>query len=260
MIYLVYAGLLLFAVALRVLLTVGVAKECDYRQTNSKKLWVALTAIVGFISAVTFVCFVPKKNKSKNSKAIIAVILFFVLIAGAVLYICFCIVPAETNAENEALNSFNYDAVTYEDENGNEIIYDKMGNSYTFEEYIDGYKWYDRDGNSYNAILDEWDCLIGFKCIETGEEFFDGIDGDKSCYIDDEGYLCIFDFLDDDICIYMPDDFSDAVYFDNNGHLYYGINDAYYDEQGKLVLAKGYEFQDFTYSDIPKEEFEYFSY
>lgn len=126
--------------------------------------------------------------------------------------------------------------------------------------YIEGYRWYDRDGSSYVAILNESECQIGFKCVESGEEFTDGVLGEYSCYIDKEGYLCIFDFYDNNLCIYMPDDSGDAVYFDNNGHLYYYPDDVSYDKGGNIVFSDYYFLKDLKYSDIPEEEFEYFSY
>lgn len=261
MIYLAVAGLILFAVGLRVFNTLWVYKECDYRETDSKKLWTIFTACIGFIGAVTFACFVPKsKNKSNKKMSVASVVIFSAIIIGCVLYTCFFVIPAYNDYEIEEQSSFNYDDVTYKDENGNEIIYDKMGISYTFDEYIEGYRWYDRDGSSYVAILDESECQIGFKCVESGEEFTDGVLGEYSCYIDKEGYLCIFDFYDNNLCIYMPDDIGDAVYFDNNSHLYYHPDDVSYDKGGNIVFSDYYFLKDLKYSDIPEEEFEYFSY
>ena len=68
MIYLAVAGLILFAVGLRVFNTLWVYKEFDYRETDSKKLWTIFTACIGFIGAVTFACFVPKSKNKSNKK------------------------------------------------------------------------------------------------------------------------------------------------------------------------------------------------
>lgn len=120
MIYLAVAGLILFAVGLRVFNTLWVYKECDYRETDSKKLWTIFTACIGFIGAVTFAFFVPKsKNKSNKKMSVASVVIFSAIIIGCVLYTCFFVIPAYNDYEIEEQSSFNYDDVTYKDENGN---------------------------------------------------------------------------------------------------------------------------------------------
>ena len=80
MIYVSIAVTAVLLIALRVLLTVGVKKECDCRETDSKAMWTVLTAVIGFISALTFVCFVPKKDKrSKGSALILASIIALII-------------------------------------------------------------------------------------------------------------------------------------------------------------------------------------
>lgn len=262
--FIIYAVFVLFAAALRLLLTFGVAAECENRETGSKKLWVILTAVIGMISAITFICFAARKDKAKikksnNRKAKLILLLFIFTLIGAVLFTAFCAVPTFINQENEAANSFGSSDVTYKDENGNDIIYDKMGNTYTFDEFLNDYKWYDRKANSYRAIIDEQDCRIGMQCIETGKEYTEDMDSEYSIYIDDDGYLCIFNQYSDEISIYMPEDIGEGVYFDNYHHLYYKPDDVFYDENGNVVFRDDYAFKDFKYADIPPEEFEIFN-
>lgn len=102
-------------------LTVGVNKECDCRETDSKALWTVLTAVIGFISAVTFACFVPKKDKRSKGSALILVSIIALIISTA-LFISFVTVPAYNNMYNDSEPRFYSDDVTYKDENGNVVF------------------------------------------------------------------------------------------------------------------------------------------
>lgn len=265
MIYVSIAVTAVLLIALRVLLTVGVKKECDCRETDSKALWTVLTAVIGFISAVTFACFVPKKEKRSKGSALILVSIIALIISTA-LFISFVTVPAYINMDNDSEPKFYSDDVTYKDENGDKIVYDKMGNTYTAEEYYNSFKWYDEKGNSYIQDNEEADDYgFGnhyFQCVETGEKYYDSgndWDSDYSIYVNDKGYLCIFEYLTDELSIYdIGGDSMYCVYFDNKGSLYYYPDDVYFDENGNVVFNKYSLFNDFKYSDIPQEEFEIF--
>ncbi len=255
MIYVANILLIVFAIILRILLTIGVNKECDVRQTNSKVLWTILTAIIGFISAVTFACFVPKKEKMhKENKIILA--LYSIILVGTILFASLFAIPTNLNQDNNPGSDFNWDAVTYKNDYGVEVAYDKMGFEYTAEEYYNSFKWYDEKGNSYVYVYSEEELFPDIKCIETDEIYSSS---DYTFLVNEQGYLCIFDDTVYDIMSIheVNEDMSQSVWFDKNRNLYYYTSDIFYDESGNIVFSKNSGFENFDKSEIKDEELEY---
>lgn len=255
MIYATYVLLFLLAVSLRILLTVGVNKECEVRQTNSKALWTILTAIIGFISAVTFACFVPKKEKMRKENKIILA-LYSIILVGTILFVSLFAVPTMLNQENNPGSDFNWDTVTYKNDYGVEVAYDKMGVEYTAEEYYGNFKWYDEKGNSYVYLYNEEELLSSIMCVET-DEIYSG--DDYTFLVNEQGYLCIFDDTVYDIMSIhdVNENMAETVWFDKNRNLYYYTSDIFYDKSGNIVFSKYSSFNDFDKSEIKDEELEY---
>lgn len=127
--------------------------------------------------------------------------------------------------------------VTYENENNEKVIYDKMGKEYSAAEFND-ILYYDAFGNSYIAAADSG--CIGYKCLETGKFYpssiMDAIDIEKDYFvlksflINENGYVSIMDGGN------ITSETA-GVYSDNNNKHYYEPYLCSWDSKGNLVLS-----------------------
>lgn len=255
MIYLYDAIVVIALILIRVLIVLGVKNECERRETNCKKEWIVLTAVIGLLSALTFACFVPKKQKSNKKKFLILGGIIATVVA-VILFVTLVLVPAQN--EYDERPSFNYNTATFENEDGIEVTYDKMGKEYTAEDFCsnDGMHFYTKDGDVYRNYYDpnaEPLEEYGIENIETGEKL-DGSNNDY--YIGEDGYLYFFGESSQgkEWNIYLPDGYNDAVYYSRDGKLLYGLEDCCWDKDGNLVFVTNFELKDFKYEDIPKGE------
>lgn len=255
-------------IILRVLLIFGVKYECQRRDTENTTVWCVLTAVFGLLCALTLICFVPKINKeAKNKKGIIILLSMVMAVAIMVLVIIFGYIPAQEKADEFEQNNFTqddkYSFVLFQNDNGEYIVYDKMGKAYTMQDYNKGFMYYTKDGDAYITYHEIADAeeyyreAYGIKNVETGEKIEFGSFG-KDYFIGEDGYLYIFDELEQ--CkswnIYSPDDdeMNDYVYYTKDGMIMYSDNDCGWDKDGNLVLVEGFKWKDLKYSDIPESE------
>lgn len=261
MIYVCYAVFAIVLILLRVLLVVGVKNDIEYRETNSKTLWIVLTALIGLISAVTYAILVPKKEKNPRAKFI--AFAFVGLIVFAVLFGIFVYSPAIERAENEEITSFRQlkgEVVYFKNDDGIDVTYDKRGNEYTFDQYWNNeLKYFTKDGDKYVSYNVGETGNYGIKNVETGEELPFGYMGDKDFFIGEDGYLYIYD--DNDLMveysIYSDDETMESVYYNKDGMLLYYTSYCNWDKDGNMILNDMCDDKDFKYEDIPKSEIDW---
>lgn len=253
--YIVFAIVL---ISLRVLLVIGVKNEVEYRETSSKKLWIVLTALIGLIAAICFVAFTVKKEK--NPKAKFVALMFGGLIIFGVVFGAFVYPAAIEKAEQEGITSFRQfkdEVVYFKNDDGEYVVYDKMGNEYNLEQYLnDELKYYTKDGDEYVSYNYGETGSYGIKNVETGEEIPFGYMGDKDYFIGEDGYLYIYDddLLMVEYSIYSDDETMESVYYNKDGMLLYYTSSCNWDKDGNMILNEMCDEKDFKYEDIPKSE------
>ncbi len=223
-----------------VLLSKAIRKDAKDKDLSSGTIWSIFTFLTGLPCWIVYALFTFRagKNKSnrKNPKTLlVSIFLLAVFISGSYILL--------DSSRKYAEAHFSTNIVTYKNSDGADVVYDKMGNTYTFDE-IEDFKYYDRDGNSYSAdnhyeIFSDIPETDALKCIETETEYnmYDFYD----CYIDEEGYLAIFSldgevvnskekYQSDDgfynlgFCSWSPDGnliFSDMEYAESSGKYIY---------------------------------------
>lgn len=245
---------LIFGIAFNLLFAFAVYYDASSRNIVSKKMWGILTFFCSWIAAIIYLFFSNtngERNKSEKRKSVLLFILSLIVIVCNVCYCEFVLFPANEKAANSF--SGGTSLVYYTDENGNEVIYDKMGNTYTYEQWIeDGIRYYDRQGKVYKCTTDS------IVCIDTNEST-ETLFGDKEFFIDEQGY--VVEFESDEQCetwnIYCDpnnDMGLDSLYYSKDGRLLYNLSDCQWDENGNLVFDAAYTYKDFRYEDIPEDE------
>lgn len=74
--------------------------------------------------------------------------------------------------------------VSFEDDKGRKVIFDKIGNSYTYSQRNE-LMYYDESDNSYKCLDDT--CLMLFKIVN--QQFY--LEEDYVFYINNDGYFCL---------------------------------------------------------------------
>lgn len=231
-----------------VLLTISVYRDTGVKKLGARVIWSILTFIGGIPIAIIYALFTHNagkyNDKPEKRKNIIRAVLSVILL----VIFCFCANLISYNAQTYMQTHFTKYYVTYKNASGEEVIYDKMGNAYTFEEHTN-LKYYDRKGNSYQAIIDyEYDDVFssneydteGYKCLETNREYYFD---DYDFLIDDSGYLII--------APYGSYKSFGLVYYDDIGNIYYDINLCQWSPEGEIVFnGENAEYNGITYDDI----------
>lgn len=210
-------------------LTAAVSNDAKRKSLGSRIVWTALTFVFGLPVAVLYALFTFKagkySNRKENKKTIINGVTAILLLAVFLFGSC-GVIECMRNYESTHFPAY---IETYKNSDGEEFIYDKIGNTYTFEERKN-FKYYDRNGNSYIAVtytpLFSSESGIDYlQCVETNQRY-DEMDYDF--YIDKNGYL-ILDKYDDET-IY------DENYYDENYDSYYNANYCSWTSDGKLIV------------------------
>lgn len=217
------------AIAHVFLLTAAVSNDAKRKSLNSRIVWTFLTFVFGLPVAVLYALFTfkagkysnRKENKKTISSGVTAILLFAIFCFGSD-----GVIECMRNYESTHFPAY---IETYKNSDGEEFIYDKMGNTYTFEE-SKNFKYYDRNGNSYISVtytpmFSSESGIDYLQCVETNQRY-DEMDYDF--YIDKNGYL-ILDKYDDET-IY------DENYYDENYDSYYNANYCSWTSDGKLIV------------------------
>lgn len=217
------------------------------RDIKSKKKWAVLSLIFGVVAAVIYgVCYRKKKDRySVTPKKCYLVIMIVSLVVSHTAYNVFNL--SNTGEFGYILNpEIGFDessVVTFGNSRGRKVILDKMGNEYTFSQR-NGLLYFDENGVAYKCLDDTWSTLFN---TDTQQKYSED---DYDFYINDEGYLCIFENLHE-LCEYS-NEYCD-VYYDDE-HLYYSLSDVCWDREGNVVFPEFIEeVNDYTYDMVASE-------
>lgn len=224
----------------RILLCVFIARDCKDKNINAKSTWILLTILFGIlILPIYFIITHRSNNNSPNKNGKSKYI--FILLSAVFLVMNIVSFNIFYNANfADYLNHIGLsdNPVTYENENNEKVIYDKMGKEYSADEFNDIF-YYDAFGNSYITAADSG--CIGYKCIETGKFYpssiMDAMDIEKDYFvlksflINENGFVSIMDSAD---ITYE----TVGVYSDKDNKHYYEPYLCSWDSKGNLVLSK----------------------
>lgn len=230
----------------RIMLSISVYISCKERCAKGKTVWSVFTFIFGLIVAI--ICKIATHKKEKKSslsakKTFIILTVILILLSSNMFFIFNL---SQTGEFEYFLNyPIAFDEVgkiSYSDKYGRNVIYDKMGNTYTFI-HRGELLYYDKEGTTYTAYDGEDE---GFTNTETNEKYSEF---EYDFFVSDEGYLYIFEEgksnlkyhedsyhklhnEDSDDDSYYWDDIY--VYYDDN-HIYFEPCDVSWDESGNII-------------------------
>lgn len=234
----IYVASIVIILAGTILLTISVYLDAKQKKLNSKGLWTALSFIFGLPVLIIYAIFTRKsRTNGYNETSIkcfgLAMILIFVLGSASTL----------ANNFNEIKVRKDNTAITFYDDSGQKVIYDKKGISYPIRDKQD-MRYYSKDGKTYIYVQSGDDLFDGYKCIETDEAFT--FNNKKYIYISTDGWAVEFEqdqLHGTDI----------GAYCDDSQNIYYNTNRCYWDADGNLVFPEKYsELENITYDDIMK--------
>ena len=245
--------LILAYIAHIILLTIAVGRSAGKRCLSSDWIWALLTFIFGLPVAILFAIFIigiesNGSKKEKGSPALIALISFTLLAASMIGTIV-----TGMFTEYYTSSHFSEEYIYYESEDGQQVIYDKMGNAYTRAK-SKNFKYYDRDGNTYTVIwdydtFDRDPYLHGLKRIEDGKEY-EYYYYEYDLAIDPDGYIVIFPYEELEYS-------SIGCLYDKDGNIYYYPESCYWTPDGELIFSDD-ELDGITYQDVLDYEEEYY--
>lgn len=236
----IYFASTIIILAGTILLTISVYLDAKQKKLNSKGLWTALSFIFGLPVLIIYAIFTRKSRTNGYNETSIkcfgwAMILIFILGAASTF----------ANNFNEIKVRKDDTAITFYDDNGQKVIYDKMGISYPLRNESDKL-YYSKDGKTYIYVQFK-DGLTGsgYKCIETDEEFT--FNSKKYIYIDKNGWAV--EFEQDKL-----HGTGIGAYCDDDKNVYYHTSRCYWNSNGDLIFPQKYsELETITYDDIMKK-------
>lgn len=233
----------------RITLCAFLSKDGRDKNIGAGTIWTVLGFLLGIM--VLPVYFIVTRNSkadnpnSKKGKYILIILSVIFLIINLVsFWYCF---------NTELTDVFN-NAVVYENENGEKVLYDKMGNEYQSNQAND-ILFYDSTGNSYIVATEH--SVFGYKCLENGNFYpsspYDALELDMDYFvflINESGYVSLKDPLDVTF-------WNDGIYYDDEGNLYYETYICSWDADGNPVFADNSSASEIKYEDIINYENEY---
>lgn len=215
-------------------LSIAVSKSAKKKGMVSDWIWVILTFIFGLPAAIIFALLTLGINSDNNSKwksnasvfAIVSVFLLAAFLGGTFLMGMYSSYYTSTH--------FSTNFVYYENEDGTQVIYDKMGTAYTREE-LEQFKYYDRKGNVYSPIF-HYDIFEsepdthGFTCKKDGKDY----ENEYDFAVDRDGYFVIFP--ESDLHTFYSE--NGNCLYDDKGNIYFYPENCYWTPDGKLAFKK----------------------
>lgn len=231
----------------RLFLALSVYIDGKENNIKFKGLWSFTSFVFGVISVIIYtVCSRNKRIKAASvCKKCFIIIAVAALLLSSAVYIVFGL--SKTGEFGYILNpELDFDetcVVTFENNKGKKVIFDKMGNEYTFFKRND-LLYFDRNGDSYKCLDDTRSTVLNTENNQIYSE------DDYNFYIDDEGYLCLIDDLYE---LYEYKNDCCNVYYDEE-HLYYPISVVCWDKDGNVVFPQYIdELNSFTYEMAARE-------
>ena len=201
------------AVVIHLLLSVGVYYDAKSKQLEEYKSYAILPACFDVLGLAVYLFFTRdiKRNADKK-KAISLIISGMIIFLINIMLFSFISCPTGKTLDR---NYYKYLVTTYKNENGENVLYDKMGNEYTLNKarYL---ALYDKDGNSYSVL-----------------QISHSDDGMEYHVIDKDGYLEVFDNLG----LYYNERYKFRIMYDEKGNLYYDYDNCYWNENGELFFS-----------------------
>ncbi|MDE5995585.1 MAG: hypothetical protein K2G56_01570, partial [Eubacterium sp.] len=132
-------------------LALAVSRNAKRKGLASDWIWALLTFVFGIPAAIIYALFTGgiddnENKKVKDNSAVLTTISFTLLAASIIGTIC-------TGMFSEYYTSthFSADDTYYVTEDGQQVIYDRMGTAYTCKQ-AEFFKYYDRNGKTYIPI------------------------------------------------------------------------------------------------------------
>lgn len=230
---------ILFVAVTNALLCLAVIIRAKENDVSNKGFWIFITAVFGLVGYIVFTAIhIRWKIKIKTTLLQLVCVLIWagVYIGGAFAYSLNAIPYISRLAYSDEYAFTKHD-VTYENADGDKVIYDKYATEYK-NRNLSAFSYYDKNGNI---------CYLDDEYSETDEN--GSLTELKSLYIDEDGWANILP--DNSISsVYSEDDNYDEIHFDDNGKLYYPPEVCYWTPDGELTFSDDYFFKDKTYDEV----------
>lgn len=215
----------------RIFISLTMYMDAKERQVSCKLVWSATTLLFGVFIPIIYIA-VNHKNKKKQSLKykktflIVSMILLVLSCCGKILFDL-----SQTGEFGYMLNpDTKYDessVVVYDNDKGRKVRLDKMGNEYTYHQRND-LLYFDRNNVGYKCLDDTWSTLLNTESNQVYSE------NDYDFYIDDCGYLCIFN-NQYELDVYENE--YDHICYDDE-HLYFSLPFVCWDREGNIVFPE----------------------
>lgn len=232
-----YSALLVIFVFARLILPFAIYYDAKDKRLDSSVMWTILSLIFGVPVAIIYAITTKKADDTKENIKYRKRFTVLTVISYVILIVSFtCLVGFGDKSPDD----FDKDSYcTYENADGELIIYDKMGNDYTFKELDSGEKdflYFDKNGTPFMKDPDwDYDCFISLEEIDENEETEEYCTSDFYVLIDENGYLCHFEKSE-----LKSDKSRHKCYLDKNGNTYYDTEIVGWDSEGNIVFPKLY--------------------
>lgn len=228
-----YTALLVISVFARLILPFAIYYDATDKKLDSTTMWTILSLIFGAPAAIIYAITTKKADDTKEHIKNRKYFTVLTVISYVILIISFsCLVGFGDKSPDD----FDKDSCcTYENADGELIIYDKMGNDYTFKELDSGEKeflYFDKNGTPFMKDPDwSYDYFISLEKIDENEEVEEYCTSDFYVLIDENGYLCHFEKSE-----LKSDKSRRKCYLDKNGNTYYDTEIVGWDSKGNIVF------------------------
>lgn len=220
-------NILLFLV-IRVLLCIAVYSNAERKKLSEIRTYAELVVIFGIVGYIVFMLLTRKiKCNEKKGREVVFAVISVVLICANIALFSYTDESAELNYKTQ-FYGFDSSVGIFEAENGDKIRYNNLGQGFSLKN-MDAFFYQAESGERYIYVIakdtiDRYSvkdgCFIGMMpeyCFNSKGYF---------CNLNDGGYyqsVCINDEL--------------RVIIDNNGELYYDIENCYFDENGDFIFT-----------------------
>lgn len=239
---LLLALVIITGIAHIITVTIAVYHDAKKKQVGAKIIWTILTFLFGFPITLLYMAFTLKCVKHNNSNKEKKSLIFSII--SICLMIVFIISANEFVIERNTYETthFTKNDIVYKNNDGNDVVYDKMGNAYTREE-MDNFKYYTKNGKSYTPIWD-YDIFSNVPEIDTLICNEDGTEQDSYYFIDKDGYLVITNYEDEFKHSSLGVAYKDEV-------IYYYLSSCFWTPEGELTFNyNNGDYDKITYNDI----------
>lgn len=220
-----------FFVLYRIFISITMYTDAKERQTSYQLVWSAATLLFGVFIPIIYIV-VNHKNKRKQflkCKIIFLIVsLIFLALSGCGKIFFDLSQTGEFGYILDPVTEYDETSVVvYDNDKGKKVRLDKMGNEYTYYQRND-LLYFDRNNVGYKCTDDTWSTLLNTESNQVYSE------NDYDFYIDDGGYLCIFeDQYELDV---YENEYAHICY--DEEHLYFSLDCVCWDKEGNIVFPE----------------------